>query len=260
MYPSISLGPFVFPVASLLYLLGVAVSLNVVERAAKLLKLDYNAIYATAVTGLVSGMIGARLVFVALYWSAFQDNPLAIIWPLNSGYNLAGGLIFGAAGLLFYGRYKKLPLASTADAMIPGVVTGLIFISLADFLAGPGMGTYSRQFWAMDVYGALRHPVQIYEIIGGVLALLVWLKMRPSRLFDGQLFLMTTAVYAAGRLFTDAFRQSSWFTADGYRIIQIISLVVMLICLYALNHQIEKVKEASMQSEERRLEGNTENL
>jgi len=58
MYPSISLGPFVFPVASLLYLLGAAVSLNVVERAAKLLKLDYNAIYATAVTGLVSGMIG----------------------------------------------------------------------------------------------------------------------------------------------------------------------------------------------------------
>ena len=245
MYPSISLGPFVFPVAGLLYLLGAAVSLNVVERAAKLLKLDYNAIYATAVTGLVSGMVGARLVFVALYWSAFQENLLAIIWPLNSGYNLVGGLLFGSAGVLFYGRYKKLPLASTADAMIPGVITGLIFISLADFLAGPGMGTYSRQFWAMDMYGALRHPVQIYEIIGAAFALLVWWKMRPSRLFDGQLFLMTTAVYAASRLFTDAFRQSSWFTADGYRIIQIISLAVMLICLYMLNHQIEKVKSSS---------------
>jgi len=56
---------------------------------------------------------------------------------------------------------------------------------------------------------------------------------------------MTTAVYAASRLFTDAFRQSSWFTADGYRIIQIISLAVMLICLYMLNHQIEKVKSSS---------------
>lgn len=242
MYPSISLGPFVFPVAGLLYLLGTAVSLNVVERAAKLLKLDYNGIYATAVSGLISGMVGARLVFVALYWSAFQENPLAIVWPLNSGYNLVGGLIFGTAGLLFYGRYKKLPLASTADAMIPGVITGLIFISLADFLAGPGMGTYSRQFWAMDVYGALRHPVQIYEIIGGLLALLVWWKTCPSRLFDGQLFLMTTAVYAASHLFTDAFRENSWFTADGYRIIQIISLATMLACLYALNHQIEKAR------------------
>ena len=113
------------------------------------------------------------------------------------------------------------------------------------------MGTYSRQFWAMDVYGALRHPVQIYEIIGAIAALLVWWTMRPSRLFDGQLFLMTTTVYAASRLFTDAFRENSWFTADGYRIIQIISLAIMLACLYALNHQIEKVKEANrLQKEE----------
>ncbi len=246
MYPSLSLGPFVFPVAGLLYLFGTAVSLSIVERAAKLLNLNVDSLYATAVAGLISGMVGARLIFVVLYWSAFQNNLISIIWPLNSGYNLAGGLFFGAAGVLFYGRYKTLPAASTADALLPGIITGLLFISLADFLAGPGMGTYSRQFWAINVYGSMRHPVQLYEIIAAGLALLAWWKMRPSRLFDGMLFLITTAVYAAGRLFTDAFRQNNWFTADGYRIIQLISLAVMLAALYTLNQQVEKIKQKQL--------------
>jgi prolipoprotein diacylglyceryltransferase len=50
----------------------------------------------------------------------------------------------------------------------------------------------------------------------------------------GELFLVTTAVYSAGRLFVEAFRDDAILTGDGYRLIQIISLAVLLACLYAL--------------------------
>lgn len=250
MFPAINIGPFVFPTAGLLYLLGVWVSLSVVERAAKALGIDVNRTYGVAVAGLIGGVVGARLVFVILYWSAFAENLLGIIWPLNSGYNLGGGLFFGAATMFFYGRYYQIDWLSTLDALIPGVVTGLIFVSLADFLGGPGFGTYSRAPWAIEQFSMKRHPVQIYEIIIGALALLAWWQVGKYRLFAGQLFLVTTAVYSGGRLFTEAFRQNAWFTADGYRIIQIVSLALMLVSLYFLGRMTDEAIAKQKESQE----------
>jgi prolipoprotein diacylglyceryltransferase len=49
------------------------------------------------------------------------------------------------------------------------------------------------------------------------------------------LFLVTAAVYSAGRLFVEAFRDDAILTGDGFRLIQIISLAILLACLYALS-------------------------
>ena len=246
MYPTLNLGPFVFPTAGIVYLLGVWLSLTLIERAAKQLHLNVEATYGLVVTGLIAGFLGARLLFVAEYWAAFQENLLGIIWPLTSGYNLGGGLFFGAAGAFFYGRYKRLPLWPTLDALTPGILTAFLTISLADFLAGPGYGILTRMPWGISVFGIRRHPVQLYEIILGLLALLLWWRVSSAqvrdlnnptaarRTFPGQSFLLTMSLYSAGRLFLDIFRDNAWITANGYHIIQIIALLVLLGCLVFL--------------------------
>ena len=87
MVPTLNIGPFVFPTAGLVLILGAYLCLTAVEKAAKRLGQDENAVYTVAVVALFAGVIGARLTFVAQYWSAFQDNLTTIIWPLTSGYN-----------------------------------------------------------------------------------------------------------------------------------------------------------------------------
>lgn len=234
MFPTINIGPFVFPTAGLVYIFGVWLCLGLVERAARRLHLNAETTYALAATAVFAGLIGARLAFVALYWPAFQESPLSIIWPLTSGYNAWGGLVVGLAAAIFYGRARQLPPAATLDALAPGLVAGLMVVSLADFLAGPGFGTLTNLPWGIDQFGLYRHPVQIYEIIVGVLALLLWWWLAGRPAFAGQLFLATAAVYSGGRLFVDAFRANAWLTNSGWHVLQIISLAVVLTSLLLL--------------------------
>jgi phosphatidylglycerol:prolipoprotein diacylglycerol transferase len=234
MLPTISLGPLVLPTAGLVYILGAWMLLSVIERAAKSLNLDAEATYSLSTVALVAGFIGARLTFVALHWSAYQDNLAGIIWPLTSGFDIWGGLFFGLTAAFFYGRFRQLLPFATLDALIPGLLTAFIIISLADFLGGPGYGEETEVFWGIVLFGIRRHPVQLYEIVIGALALFAWWRTLPNRTFDGQLFLIGTAVYSAGRLLTDAYRANAWLTNSGYHIIQILSLFILLTTLILL--------------------------
>ena len=241
MQPTISLGPLVLPTAGIIYIIGIWVALSVVERAAKRLELEAEATYSMAAVSIAAGFIGARAAFVILHWTAYRSNLSAIIWPLNSGFEMWAGILFALLAGVFYGRTKQLPGAATLDALAPGFISLFIIISLADFFGGPGYGIESRLPWALDVFGIKRHPVQIYEIIFGIAALLSWFTFINRRTFDGQLFLITLAIYSGGRLFIDAYRANTWLTSGGFHILQLISLGVLLIAIYFLGRgYIEK--------------------
>lgn len=234
MFPTVNVGPLAFPTKALIYLLGAWLALTVAERAARRLEVNADRVYGLATTALIAGFVGARLVFVAIYWSSYQDNLLTIVWPLNSGFNLWGGLLIGGAAAFFYGRYHQLRPWPMLDALAPALLVALIAVSLADFLAGPGFGTLTSLPWGITQFGVRRHPVQIYEILVGIVALVAWRQVLPYRSFPGQLFLLSAALYSGGRLFVDAYRENAWLTGDGFHVLQIISLVVMLAALYLL--------------------------
>lgn len=234
MLPTISIGPLVLPTAGLVYIVGAWVALTAVERSAKALKLDAEAVYGLSAVALAAGFVGARLLFVVLHWPAYSENLAGIIWPLTSGFDAWGGLFFAVVAAFLYGRAKQLPPAVTLDALAPGLLVALIAVSLADFLGGPGYGTETSVPWGLDVFGIRRHPVQLYEIVVAVLALLVWRLAFNQRSFDGQLFLMSVAVYGAGRLIFDTYRANAWLTSGGYHVLQILSLAVLLTCILLL--------------------------
>jgi phosphatidylglycerol---prolipoprotein diacylglyceryl transferase len=235
MLPTLSLGPLVLPTAPLILILGAWLSLWLLERSAQSLELNHEAVYSLGVVALLSGFVGARLSFVLLYWEAYRQDWLGIIWPLHTGYLPLAGLVVGVLGAFFYGRFHQLPPLATLDALAPALVVALMAVSLADWLGWGGFGTVTAVPWAITQFGLERHPVQIYELLGGLLALAVWWRLLIRRRFEGELFLVTTAVYSAGRLFVEAFRDDAILTGDGFRLIQIISLAILLACLYALS-------------------------
>jgi phosphatidylglycerol:prolipoprotein diacylglycerol transferase len=234
MLPTLPLGPFIFPTAGLVIILGAWLCLWVTEKAALRLQLDAQATYTLAVVGLVAGFLGARLVFVALHWPAYQQNLIGILWPLTSGYEPLAGVVVGGLAAFFYGRARQLPFASTLDALAPGLILGFMVISLADFLGGPGYGTLTAVPWGLSQYGVRRHPVQLYELLAGAFTLLIWWQLVERRRYEGQLFLTAVAFYSATRLFLDAFRDNTWITADGYHGWQLVTFAAMLLGLLLL--------------------------
>ncbi|MCI0396274.1 MAG: prolipoprotein diacylglyceryl transferase [Chloroflexi bacterium] len=237
MFPTLSLGPLVLPTAGLVYILGAWVALSLVERSARRLAIDSEAAYTLCAVVLAAGFVGARLVFVALHWPAYQDNLPGIVWPLTSGFNVWGGLLFGLTAGFFYGRARRLAWAATLDAVAPGLLLALMAVSLADFLAGPGYGKPASVPWAISLFGIRRHAVQLYEIGVGLAALLLWWWLAGRRSFAGQLFLVATAVYSGGRLFVDAYRANAWLTSTGFHMLQIICLAVLLASVFLLARQ-----------------------
>jgi phosphatidylglycerol:prolipoprotein diacylglycerol transferase len=100
-----------------------------------------------------------------------------------------GALAAGVAAVL-YGRWQKLPLWSTADALAAPVALGLAFEQLGALLAGSGYGTETAARWAVTYtnplaarwsgapLGVALHPVQAYAALGFLtlaIFLLFWL-------------------------------------------------------------------------------------
>ncbi|GIK58474.1 MAG: hypothetical protein HND44_13850 [Chloroflexi bacterium] len=236
MLPTLPIGPVIFPTAGLVIIFGAWFCLWVIEKAALRLQLDAQATYTLAVVGLFAGFLGARLTFVALHWPAYQQNLIGILWPLTSGYEPVAGVVIGSVAAFFYGRARKLPFAGSLDALIPGLILGLMVISLADFLGGPGYGTLTAVPWGFSQYGVRRHPVQLYELLAGALTLLVWWRLVKRRRYEGQLFLTAVALTSAARLFLDAFRDNTWIISNGYHGWQLVTFATLLLSLILLAH------------------------
>lgn len=238
MYPSINIGSVAFPTAGLVYIFGVYVCLALLEKSAGRIKQNPETLYALGTIVVAVGVIAARLFFVGEYWAAYRSNLLAIVWPLNSGYNNWAGVLAGAAAGFFYARWKRLTAADTLDALAPGLLAGFIVISLADFLGGPGYGTTSSLPWAVSQFGIARHPVQLYEILFALLAFGVWWHLTKRPYPPGAPFLWATALYSAGRLFTDAYRANTPLTPQGFHLWQIAAFVMLLLSLLFLRKTI----------------------
>lgn len=247
MLPFLNLGPLALPTAPLVYLFGVWLALWAVDRAARRLGLDAERHYALATTAVLAGFIGARLAFVLLHWSSYDDNLLGIVWPLTSGYSAVGGALIGAAAAVFYGRWRRLSLWPALDALAPGLLLFLIAVSLADFLGGAGYGSLTNMPWGVTVFGVRRHAVQLYEALAGVVALGAWWVATSDRvdlrglgatggrrpLRSGRPFLWAAVVYSGGRLLVDAYRENAALVS-GFHVTQIIALVVLLLALTLL--------------------------
>jgi prolipoprotein diacylglyceryltransferase len=102
---------------------------------------------------------------------------------------------------------------------------------LADLASGDAYGSPSSLPWAIELWGALRHPTPIYQLSAVIVIGLIVLKSK--RAFDGAWFGLFVALYAAARLFSEAFRGDSE-TIGGLRTAQVWSLLVLLIMLVLL--------------------------
>ena len=78
MFPVLQIGSLAVPVPGMALLMGVWVALWLAEKEATRLNLDPDAVYRLAFIGLVAGLIGSRLAYMARYWSAYAGDPLVL--------------------------------------------------------------------------------------------------------------------------------------------------------------------------------------
>jgi phosphatidylglycerol:prolipoprotein diacylglycerol transferase len=185
---------------------------------------------------LIGFLLGGRLLFAFENLSAFAQSPQSLISLNLDLFDPFGGLAIAIIVALVYGQRRKLALWSTLDALTPVFAVFAVGLGLAHLASGSAFGKETTLPWGMKLWGAVRHPSQIYEILASLLILgLLWFQKADLR--PGLHFLRFAALTSGTRLFLEAFRGDSTLVFGGLRLAQVIAWIVLAISLFFLDRK-----------------------
>jgi len=244
MLPILHIGPLAIQTPGLVLLLGIWLGLIANERFGSAEKSFVDQVNNLVLISLVSGVIAARLGYIAAYPRIFFENPTSLL-SLNPGLlDLWSGVAGSIIATLIYGRWKKLPFWQTLDFLTPGFAVFIVALSLADLAAGNGYGKPANLPWAIFLWGEYRHPVQLYETLAGMTIFLVVIKVNLSKDAPaGIRFLIFVVLLSVAHVFLDAYRGDSMLNYAGIRTSQIIYWIALAVGLWILGSKLKAIND-----------------
>jgi len=139
-------------------------------------------VFDAAMPVVLSGLLGAKLLFLATSWREYAANPWAILASIRGGFVYYGSFIGGAAGAIAWLRWKKYPILPFGDVVAPGLALGQAIGRIGCFFNGCCYGgpvSWGVIFPSLGD-GIARHPVQLYESAGTLLLALGLTRLAPQ--------------------------------------------------------------------------------
>ena len=234
MLPILQVGPVAIQTPGLIILLGIWIGLSFGEKTCKWFYLQPEDLYNIITIAILAGILGARLTFVLNNLGAFAIKPLNIFSLNLDLLDPIGGLLFGALAILIYIQRKKINGWDLLNSVTPFLAIMNISIPLANLASGNGFGAITNRPWGVNLWGAKRHPTQIYETLAGfiiLIAILIIIKRNAISRYHFSIFSIFIIFIAAERLFLEKFRGDSVTILGGFRTNQLIAWIVLAIGL-----------------------------
>lgn len=236
MLRTLSIAGLSVPVKPILVLVAFYAGLWLAARQARVRGIDGDHLWNAGFLAAAVALIAARVWYAAQYWQIYVQEPLQVLSLRPGTLAWTPGIVIGlVAGSLYLVR-MRVPLAAAVDCLAPGVLLSLAILSAADFLAGDAYGTPTALPWAIDLWGAQRHPVQLYQAVALACSVGIVLAGRSTQ--PGHRAWLALFLYALTRLVFDAFRGDSLILAGGFRADQIVALGVALVAGWVLLRQV----------------------
>lgn len=165
-FTAVSIGPITLQVWGLLVAVGLLISLLVGRRLVRSRGLSEEIFFDLAFKLLFGGFLGARLVHVALYhWSAYQEDPLSILYIWQGGFSSIGGIAGALAVILFY-RKKIRQWGAYVSVLSFSAPLGWFFGRVGCFLIHDHPGVCTDFALGMNnPSGCTRHDLGLYEAL-----------------------------------------------------------------------------------------------
>ncbi len=243
MFPILNIGPLALQTSGLLILAGIWLGITISEKSLpKITRLiSASNLYNLVFLSLLAGLIGGLFIFVLLHPEAFRGNWISAFIPNTQMFDVSGGLIIALIAALVYSQQKHLPFWATLDSLTPMLAVISIFIGLANLASGNAYGTPTNLPWGIELWGATRHPTQIYHILSAMVIL--WLIIPGKTIHpypSGIRFLIFLSCTSFILLLIDTFHGEGALILDRFRQVQLFALVILGISV----HQIFKRKNA----------------
>lgn len=134
----------------------------------------------------LAAFIAARAGFVFMHWELFAGKSwllIAALW-VSPGLSWLTGLVGGLAVLTVLSRQYKVRLGLVLDTLVTALPLPIILVLAGSLLTGSDVGTVTKLPWGLRIGSdtAVRHPVQLYEMISLIIISLVMMKLNNMSL------------------------------------------------------------------------------
>ncbi len=231
MYPIIcKLGPLTIYSYGLMLVLAFGIATLLLIRQARNQGLNPELILNLCFVILLSGIIGARILYVILNLEFYLDNPVQILMLYRGGLAWFGGLILGSLSCLLYLRYKGLEIYKTFDLIVPYIALAQAIGRIGCFLNGCCFGKETLYFGLyFPVHDAVLIPTQLYSSLA-LLAIYIILRIKQARVHrKGEIFYLYLFLYSLWRFFIEFFRGDSEIFILGLSVFQIFSIALFIL-------------------------------
>ena len=130
------LGPITIYTYGIFVAIGFLAAFTLILREAKKEGLFLNLISDLVFWMVISGIIGARLLYVIYEFPSFLKKPLTIFALWKGGLVFIGGVVGGLLTMIIYVKRKKLDFWQLVDIFAPGLALGEAFGRIGCFFAG----------------------------------------------------------------------------------------------------------------------------
>ncbi|HEY8464119.1 MAG TPA: prolipoprotein diacylglyceryl transferase [Bacillota bacterium] len=159
---------------------------------------------------LVGAVLGARIAYIATEYRYFIHFPLEVFKINSGGLAFHGGLIGGFGAGFWYTKSQQLDTWKLADLAAPFIALGYAIVRVGCLLNGCCYGVQTSLPWALKCAAEdsmLRHPTQIYSMLGSLILFAVLWRLRNHRQFPGFLFFSYVVLYSLMRFMVEFFRE-----------------------------------------------------
>ncbi len=180
---------------------------------------------------ILGGLVGGRLLFVAINWNLYAVRPLAIFNLSEGGMAFQGALVVSLISGAVLSNRRKISFWKVSDIFAPYLALAHSVGRIGCFFNGCcyGKQVFSGPSVVFPGEMVQRIPTQLYSSAGllAIFALLLWL--RAKKTFDGYLFAVYLMVYAVFRVFMDNFRGDDLVRVNGFTLSQVISVGIFVL-------------------------------
>ena len=184
MLPTLQIGPLALPTHPLLLILGFYLGLWLAAKVAARRGLNPDHLYNAGFYAAIAAVVAGRLGHVILFFPAYLSDPFSVFSPNFAAFQPIAALLGAIVVFIWYQRKYDVPILPLLDALFVGALATIATVAFADALNGLNFGAPSTLPWAIKQWDVTRHPVQLYEMLGTLLVIiLIWRyldRLRPG--------------------------------------------------------------------------------
>lgn len=239
-----SIGPLTVHSYGLMIALGILVCVFMGMYRARKYGYKDEAVLDIAILGILSGFVGAKLLYVLVEFDSFLKNPMDVLG--SEGFVVYGGIIVGALVGILYCRIKKLPCWEYFDLLAPSIAVAQGFGRIGCFLAGCCYGRPTDTFWGVTFpegsfapAGVPLIPTQLISSAGDFIITGILLVYSKHNKKAGNVGILYMLLYGIGRFLVECLRSDDRGTVGLLSTSQFISIgIILLAIILFFRHQI----------------------